>query len=89
MATHSLIDLLYYTYTLCLWPLEAYAYLYQSNYDSLEILEIQGQQDLMEKKNVVLNTKMFEYITFVIVKTWKHANIFKIYSPYCGISDNH
>lgn len=39
MATHSLINLLYYIYTLQLWPVEAYAYIYQSNYDSLEILE--------------------------------------------------
>lgn len=48
-----------------------------------------GQQDLMDKKNVVLNTKIFEYITFIIAKNWTHANIFKIDSPYRRLSDSH
>lgn len=48
-----------------------------------------GQQVLMDKKSIVLNTKVFEYITFIIAKNWKHANIFKIYSPYGRLSDSH
>lgn len=37
-----------------------------------------GQQVLMDKKNVVLNTKVFEYITFIIAKEYaKYAIIAK------------